>query len=347
MNRKSLQKTIGNTPIRAYNGDVPNNNRIHIKLESNNPFGSHYDRVYLALFEHFENHPEERFRIKSGDKTLETSSGSAGISFGGVGRILGYHCTAVIPEQLEKTRKQAVASSVDELIEISGDYVNEFPAWIRKNLRTLKGYGGEMAFLNHSMGPKDEQTGLPTENYVTTNALASIATEALKQLNNIDYFIPAIGNGSSIVGPARVFKELSSNTKLIGYETLQSAAGFELKYPGVYKSLLGIDPGTLQTHSLPGTSYNGIDFPHLRIAAKEQLDEIVLVTDQQMNANYQEKTKKELPLFLNFVRWDEIDYQDLGRSSRAGLLVALEKAKTVENKDFLIIGYDTKKRYDS
>ena len=40
-------------------------------------------------------------------------------------------------------------------------------------------------------------------------------------------------------------------------------------------------------------------------------------------------------------------HEDLGRSSRAGLAVALEIAKRVSEKDLLIIGYDKIDRYDS
>ena len=64
-----LRIRIGHTPLVLYQGIVPNNNQIWIKRECDNLFGSHYDRVYLALFQHY----ELSGRIKPGDKVLETS----------------------------------------------------------------------------------------------------------------------------------------------------------------------------------------------------------------------------------------------------------------------------------
>lgn len=340
-----LEKRIGNTRVETIKEGT---NQIHIKYESENPFGSHYDRVYLELFKHFENR-EDKLRIQPGDTVLETSSGSAGISFGGVGKALGYDTVAVIPEQLDETRKQAVAKHVDAVELAQGDYVNAFENWLMKNKRRWVGKEREMTFLNHSMGPRDKNN-LPTENYVTTQALKQIATEALQQIDSIDYFIPAIGNGSSIVGPARVFKKHSPKTQIIGYETFQSATGLELKHPGLYKTLFGIEPGTLKQHNMPGTSYKGIDFPHLRIAAQEQLDDIVLVTDENMIHEYQQRTTNPAALqrVNDLVRWDTEQYGSLGRSSQAALAVAKNLAKNTENKDFFIIAYDAKEgRYDS
>ena len=51
---QNLESEIGKTPLKKYNGVVPNRNRIWIKRECDNPFGSHYDRVYMALFKQFE-----------------------------------------------------------------------------------------------------------------------------------------------------------------------------------------------------------------------------------------------------------------------------------------------------
>ena len=58
-----------------------------MKRECDNPFGSHYDMVYLALYRHY----EESGKIRPGDKVLETTSGAAGVSFAGIGKELGFN----------------------------------------------------------------------------------------------------------------------------------------------------------------------------------------------------------------------------------------------------------------
>ena len=45
---KELEIKIGRTPLVRYSGEVPNKNVILIKRECDNPYGSHYDRVYLS-----------------------------------------------------------------------------------------------------------------------------------------------------------------------------------------------------------------------------------------------------------------------------------------------------------
>ncbi len=91
-----------------YRGKIPNGNRIYLKMESENPFGSHYDRVYIALFRFY----EKQRRISPGDKVLETTSGAAGVSFAGIGKILGYECVVALPAGGEKARENAIRQNL-------------------------------------------------------------------------------------------------------------------------------------------------------------------------------------------------------------------------------------------
>src|SRR3989344_8918193 len=98
---EELEIRIGNTPLIKYLGEVPNGNNLWIKRECDNPFGSHYDRVYLALYKDF----EENKGLKPGMSVLETTSGTAGVSFAGIGRELGYTCYVMIPEDPIKQKR--------------------------------------------------------------------------------------------------------------------------------------------------------------------------------------------------------------------------------------------------
>src|SRR5262249_1553559 len=148
-----------NTPLIGFSGEVPNQNRIWFKLECDNPWGSHYDRVYRKLFRHF----EEQGLLQPGQTVLETTSGTAGVSFAAIGRELGYKCIVAIPEGGEKARENAITAEGAELIFTPADqYVSGFPRFLKRYLVKNR----NVAFLNHSMGERG------TENVVTTSALA-------------------------------------------------------------------------------------------------------------------------------------------------------------------------------
>lgn len=337
---EELGQRIGNTTLVLYVGEVPNGNNIWIKRECDNPFGSHYDRVYLKLFRQY----EKSGRIKPGDKVLETTSGAAGVSFAGIGKTLGYNCYVALPAGGEKAREDAIKeqlTSQDHLIFTPADqYISGFPTF----LKTFLAEHGDFVFLNHSMWLRDKTTGRFTNNEMTLSALEGIARESLSQIN-VDYFIPAIGNGSSVLGPGRVFDK---GTQVVAFETFQSAAAYELKNPGEYERRYGIKPGTLSRHKLPGTSYQGIDFPHIRNAVESGLvNSVVLVSDKTMDSEYERITGREKTKILPHWDMQLANHHDLGRTGRAGIAVALQLAQKVTGKNMLVIAYDKATRYDS
>lgn len=363
---KGLERRIGKTPLVLFKGKVPNHNKIWIKRECDNPFGSHYDRVYVDLFRHH----EEKGDIQPGDKILETTSGAAGVSFAGIGKTLGYDCYVGLPAGGERAREKAILEQLPDeshlILTPAEKYIGGFPEFLKKFLSENKDY----FFLNHSMGKKG------ANNETTLGALEGIARESLEEMGNVHYFIPAVGNGSSVLGPGRVFSSFNNAawgainglvdepssfgrftsedieealrelTQIIGFESFQSAVAYDLVNPGEYKKRFGIAPGTLSRHKMPGTSFQGIRFPHIINAVEDRvLHDVVLVSDQNMDWEYQKmtgrKNTKRLP------HWDSLIYEDLGRTGRAGIAVALDIARGVKDKNFLIIGYDKAERYDS
>ena len=366
---RELEAEVGRTRLMRYGGEVPNDNTIWIKREFDNLFGSHYDRVYLELFKHH----EAEGNIKSGDKILETSSGSAGVSFAGMGKKLGFDCYMALPAGGEKARERAILEQLpdeEHLILTDADkYVNGFPRFLRRFLVKNKDY----FFINHSMGPNG------ANNEQTLSALEGIANESFGELDDIHYFIPAIGNGSSVLGPGRVFQHWNgimygvlgtfmeegapynlpgfdlgkeaqsiedSRTKIIPFETFQAAVMYDLKHPGEYENRFGIKPGSLSRHTLPGTSFQGIDFPHIRNSL-ELVDEVALVSDERMDTEYNELTGRDDTREL--IHWDSPiqGADEFGRTTKAGINVALNIAEGVNGKNFLVIGYDRAERYDN
>ncbi|MFH1133081.1 MAG: pyridoxal-phosphate dependent enzyme [Nanoarchaeota archaeon] len=337
---EELEGRIGNTPLVRFEGRIPNGNSIWIKRECDNPFGSHYDRVYLALFRH----SEELGKIQPGAKVIETTSGAAGASFAGIGKLLGYECFVALPAGGERAREEAIREhlrSPDHLIFTAADrYISGFPAFLRHFLAEHR----DLFFMNHSMGPRDTSTELFSNNEVTLNGMEGIGRESLGQID-VDYFIPAVGNGSSVLGPGRALKH---GTKIVPFEPFQSAVAYDLMYPGRYYTRFGILPGTLPRHRLPGTSYPGIDFPHIRNAVHGWLiEDIILVSDAKTDQEYEQVTGRQDTWRLP--HWDVLfpGHEDLGRTGRAGIAVALRLAEKATGKNFLVIAYDKASRYDS
>ena len=331
-----IGECIGNTPTVVYRGNVPNGNEITIKRECDNLFGSHYDRVFVALFRHYEGVGA----IQPGDKVIETTSGAAGVSFAGIGKRLGYECFVALPAGGEIAREEAIKAQLDSsdhlILTPECDYISGFPEFLAKFLPQHRDY----FFLNHSMGKRG------SNNELTLTAMESIATELIEN-GNLDCFIPAVGNGSSVLGPGRKIKQLSNGLNVIAFETFQSAVAYELMNPGEYEKVYGIRPGSMSRHRLPGTSYPGISFPHIINAVNDSIiDEVMLVSDQMTDGEYHKLTGRKDTESLP--HWDSeiCDNGDLGRTGRAGIAVALRLAEKIEDKKMAVIAYDKADRYD-
>ncbi len=289
----SLERRIGRTPLVIYNGTVPNENTLWIKRECDNPFGSHYDRVYLALFRHW----EESNSPQLGMNVLETSSGSAGVSFAGIGRLLGFNCYVMIPDDsIKKKRIDAIKAQGGTVILTPPE--EDIQGFTKERIVTnIKKYRAK--FLNHSMGLRG------TNNETTLSSLETIAQEVLVE-TKIDTYVAGIGNGSSIVGPGRAFKKHSPETQIIGYMPRKTGKS---EYPGLMNQ--------------EGLS-NAINFPHI-VEAKQLMSRVVLVDDWNIGV---------------------FNHEDLGRSSKAGIKVALEISKEITGKKILVLGYDKTERYE-
>jgi cysteine synthase len=340
-----LEKVIGNTPLTKYQGNVPNENQIYIKEEHTNLFGSHYDRVYLELFRHY----EEIGKIKPGDKVVETSSGSAGVSFAGIGKILRYECYCLLPAGGEKARENAILEQLqnkDHLIFTDEKrYTAGLSTSLKKFLVSKRKIGQNVFPMNHSTGEKDPITGITQNNEIALFGIEGIGREIKKQLKTIDYFIPAGGNGTSILGPSRA---LDQQTKIITFETIQAGVFYEKKNPGKYEELFGIKPGSMPRHNLPGTifPYSGFDFPHINNSLN-LIEQVILISNKKMDADYFQMTGKTTTEQLPHEDDSNILQNGFGKSTRAGIATALEISKNVTGKNIVIIGYDKINRYDA
>ena len=161
----TLAATIGHTPLEDISGQVGSRSRAYAKCEFRNPTGSHYDRVYLALFRQF----ERENKIQRGKTHLvEVSSGSAGASFAWFCRQLGYEATVILPMGLPEgfaahIRRQNPEAQI--VTSTHGDYVKG----AIRTLHQLMAKNRDWVCLDHSRKPE------------TLRGTKQIADEAVEQ----------------------------------------------------------------------------------------------------------------------------------------------------------------------
>lgn len=339
-----LEKQIGNTPLVEIPNALPNGNKLYMKQEYMNGVGhSHYDRVYVHLLKE-----KERIGlIKPGDHLVETSSGTAGVSFAAIGRRLGYHCHVIIPPGGEDARESAIKAEGAELIYTKNEeaYVTGFKPVLTRYLAAHRDY----VFVNHSMGNiLGKGEGIENENAIQT--MHAIADEILAEGVHPDVVVSALGNGTQTLGLAERFEQIDPNIKVVAWETLLSGVGYRRKYgERGYRRILDenerFDSGDFGRHDMPGTSFPGIHFDSVDKAIT-LADRVELVADEQITEEYRKKTGHE-SLPASVVQVSTTSNQEWGRTTLASMAVARSLSQGEHGKTFVILGYDTRDRYDS
>ena len=93
-----IEKAVGWTGMNRFS--LPNGNTLFQKNETGNPTETHYDRCYVHLIKNL----ELDGKIRPGDMLLETTSGSAGVSFAWVCKKLGYEAVVFMPAFVPEPR---------------------------------------------------------------------------------------------------------------------------------------------------------------------------------------------------------------------------------------------------
>lgn len=344
---KILEEQVSNTPLLEMKEILPNGNKLYIKLESETALGqNHYMRVYFDLIKHH----EEQGNIKPGDELYDFTTGSSGVSMAAIGTLLGYKCHLGMPAGGEKAREKAILEWIpeDQLHFSDAEmYVDGAP---RANLR-FKAQHREVFFLEHSMVKNPDNNKEYIVNKIAIDACAKAVNEVVENIDVLDKFIAVSGNGTTQFGYGHKVKELYPNTEVIGIEPFQSAYVFNEKYPNKYKDKYGLEPEDrykFSRHNLPGTTglIKTWRAPAIDGSISILSDEILL-WDKKAAKEYKELTGNEVP--KNEVFYDQdipAEFQEFGRTTRAGYKVALKLANETQNRNFLIFAYDHADRYD-
>ena len=192
----------------------------------------------------------------------------------------------------------------------------------------LKAYGAEIVLTPKDLGmqgaiDKAKEINKTTENSVIVgqfenhaNAKAHYETTAPEIYDdlegNVDVFVAGIGSGGTITGCARYFKEKNKDIKVVGVEPKNSP--FLTKGEKGAHGLMGIGAG-FKPEILDLTVF----------------DEITTVKENDAYKMGRDLAQKEGIL--------------CGLSSGAALFCAVEKAKTLENKNVVVLLPDTGERY--
>lgn len=323
-----IETLVGNTPkieVPLVNGNV-----LIQSDETANPTENHYDRVYLHLLREL----EKEGNIAPGDTLLETTSGSAGISFAWMCKKLGFKPVVFTPGFIPEARR----TELEHLAEVhySDDRERYLQAcaemmvrYLRENKDKVKTTGHKIWMPNHSQDPR------------TPSAFHSLADEVAQKYPGqpIDYFIGGVGNGSTILGIAERLKQINPNAKVIGFEPMEACPYYKR-----YKDRWGhVAPRFVRDedvpegysfHELPGTGgFGNIAFPFMTEAVDRGLvDDIVPVPDRQI---------------LDMLKYNEglPPEQQQGHTSLIAHYIADIWAQHVKGKRFVSMVYDKADRY--
>ncbi len=210
---------IGNTPIIKLKTDE-NSADLYAKLEFFNPGGSVKDRVAFQMIEAIKD------KINENTVLVEPTSGNTGIGIAMVCASLGIKCKLVMPETMSVERRKILKAYGAEIILTSG----------------AKGMAGAIEKADE-ISKKENHIMLSqftNENNVLAHKLTT-AKEIIKDFNDLDYFIAAIGTGGTITGVSSELKLRYPFIKTIGVEP--SASPFLTKGEKGPHKIQGIGAG--------------------------------------------------------------------------------------------------------
>jgi cysteine synthase A len=331
-----LEKQIGKTDlveIKYSQIEIPNGNRIFAKLEYQNPTGSHYDRYWIRLFRTREDSEhnthsgsgKNRKRIYPGQSfsIIETTTGNSGASFAWVCRELGYPCEVLIPADMPNARLEQIKYYGAKIHKTpKGKYVKGLTERFRQQLAYDK---GDYVYTNHAT---DQEDGV--------SAIEELGNEIAEYFENsklsVDYFVSALGNGLTTRFIGKALLNHFKSIKIIGVEPFESPTVYSIWDPIKLKE----EYGTVDfksNHELIGTGPGeGVVFPNMRkVISDNMLSDIILekhdewiIRDKQLNA---------------------IPNLSVGHTSAACFDAAMKLANNVQNKNIVVIFYDSQWKY--
>lgn len=188
---------IGDTE--CYRVNLPNDNRLLIKMEYTNAMGNtHYSRFWLI---HLFIAEVLGVIVPGSSRIIEVTSGSSGIALAMAAEILGYDVTILVPSLLPEARVTPMRRKNVTIHRVEG-YVDSCIAELRRLVREEEYFA-----TNHSEERAD----------VITHVFGRIGHELVRDVEHIDRAIIAMGNGTSTQAIASVLKSHYSGLHIAAY----------------------------------------------------------------------------------------------------------------------------------
>ena len=207
----SVLQRIGGTPLLELKRIVPEGcARILIKVESVNPTGSMKDRMALAMIEA----GERTGRLKPGQRVVEYTGGSTGVSLALVCAARGYPLSVVTSDAFSAEKRNHMAALGAELTIIPSDGGGMDAALTRNMIEAARRIAERTgAFWTDQLNNTDQLA-----------AYRAMANEIWEQTGGrIDAFVQSAGTAACVRGVAEVLRRNKPNIRIVAVEPKESA----------------------------------------------------------------------------------------------------------------------------
>lgn len=201
---KSIEETIGNTPIVEFNNYEKKYNlktRILCKMECFNSTGSVKDRIAKAMIDK----AEEEGKINKDTYIIEPTSGNTGIGLAAIAASRGYKMIIVMPETMSVERRTLIKAYGAEIVLTDG----------KKGMKGSIEMANELAvkYKNSFIPSQFDNFENPKAHYNTTGKEIWDDTDG-----KVDIFVAGVGTGGTITGVGKYLKEKNPNIKIVAVE---------------------------------------------------------------------------------------------------------------------------------
>ncbi|UCE80748.1 MAG: pyridoxal-phosphate dependent enzyme [Methanobacteriota archaeon] len=190
---KSLR--IGDTPLKRCSKIEKRLGvrRLHVKLEGENPTGTHKDRMALLI--------TLDARRKGLDTVAAATCGNYGIALNYVCEKLGMTCIIYIPSEFEGTRNAEIAEAGGRLVRIDGSYEDA--------IRTCSRDCHENGWHDASPGGLSKEIGIYSYTFIAKEVAQSLGRRP-------DWVSVPVGNGTIMAGVWQGFNSMGMKPHMLG-----------------------------------------------------------------------------------------------------------------------------------
>ena len=191
---RNVLELIGKTPLYQTRNIVPKKEvKLYIKLEGNNPTGSHKDRPAYGMIKD----AIDKGMFGPGKRLIEASSGNMASAMAMVASSFGIPVTMVLANTTSEEKKLALKMLGAELILVNGSTIR-----CSEHARQLAEEDDTYVFLDQFRDPNNPKT-----HYSTTGQ------EIIDDLPDVNVFVASLGSGASLLGISTRLKEHNPDLK--------------------------------------------------------------------------------------------------------------------------------------